>query len=576
MNAHSAGSMDRRRRVFPLTLALAFFFAATAWLTWPLPARMASAMNTSPDALLNDWALAWNFHILPREPLSLFDANIFFPRTDTLAYSEHLFGIALLAWPAYLLSGSHVLAYNFALIASFVLSGLGMYLLVHEVTGSRWAAAASGLAFLAAPYRFLQLLHIQLLTVQWFPFVLLYLCRFLREGRRRQLVAACLFALLQILSCNYYAIYLALALALFGLIVLAVHLRSGSLLDRRKTVALLLGAAAVALLALPFAQPYERNRAEGFYRRYEDVVQFSARPLDYLRPSTFNKVFFVEHLPRQQRSEKALFPGFTVVLLAGWGVLTGPGRDRDDTSSAVYRVVWLLSVSLIGVGLLLSFGPEITIAGDSHTLPYRYLYRHVPGFRGMRAPARLAVLVLLGLGVLSGLGLSRLLNRARRIRPWVGCAVIGVLLFEYQTYSLARLLTRPPAIPPVYQWLANQPGDFGILELPIHEDITREAIRMYFSTAHWKHLANGFSGWWPNDYWVLVGRMRHFPTFRILQYLERDVPVRYIIIHYAEYPEGERRRLQHDMERYRDRLPLRARFGTDAVHELLPEPETNR
>jgi hypothetical protein len=94
---------------------------------------------------------------------------------------------------------------------------------------------------------------------------------------------------------------------------------------------------------------------------------------------------------------------------------------------------------------------------------------------------------------------------------------------------------------------------------------------MYHSTVHWKDLANGFSGWWPNDYWVLVGRLRHFPTYRILQYLEREAPVRYIVIHYAQYPDARRRQLERDMERYKDRMPLRARYGNDAIHEILPD-----
>jgi hypothetical protein len=128
-------------------------------------------------------------------------------------------------------------------------------------------------------------------------------------------------------------------------------------------------------------------------------------------------------------------------------------------------------------------------------------------------------------------------------------------------------------VAPVYAWLALQEDDFGVLELPIHEDITREAIRLYNSTTHWKHLANGFSGWWPNDYWVLVGRMRYFPTARNLQYLEREVPVRFILVHYGEYAERQARVLEGNIERYRERMPLRARFGDDAVYELLPDSD---
>jgi len=31
--------------------------------------------------------------------------------------------------------------------------------------------------------------------------------------------------------------------------------------------------------------------------------------------------------------------------------------------------------------------------------------------------------------------------------------------------------------------------------------------------------------------------------------------------------------LEQNMERYIERMPLRARFGTDVVYELLPEPD---
>ena len=42
-----------------------FFLALTTLLTWPLATRMGSGISTSPDSLLNLWALAWNYHVLP-------------------------------------------------------------------------------------------------------------------------------------------------------------------------------------------------------------------------------------------------------------------------------------------------------------------------------------------------------------------------------------------------------------------------------------------------------------------------------------------------------------------------------
>ena len=41
----------------------------------------------SPDAMFNAWTLSWGLHQLWRDPLNVFDANIFFPDEGTLAYS---------------------------------------------------------------------------------------------------------------------------------------------------------------------------------------------------------------------------------------------------------------------------------------------------------------------------------------------------------------------------------------------------------------------------------------------------------------------------------------------------------
>ena len=546
--------------------ALLFFVAVTSWLTWPLTSRLTTGLSASPDALLNYWALAWNFHILPQAPLAYFDANIFAPRPDTLAYSEHLFAVALLAWPFYLATGSVVLAYNAAMFLSFVLSGLGMYLLARDLTGNRWAAVAAGTVFLAAPYRFLHVVHIQLLTLQWFPFVFWCLLRHLREGRTLWLAGVVGFSLLQILSCNYYGVYLAFAIVVFAAVLFTF---GRSLLSRKCVLGLAAGALLVSALALPFFLPYQRNRDEGFYRRYEDVVQFSAKPSDYLRPSTFNKAPHWTWLPRQERSEKALFPGFVALVLAVFGLHYGRHATRGDPLS---RTMWIFFVGVSAVAVLLSLGPELRLGERVVNLPYRFFYRHVLGFNGMRVPARISVLALLGGSVLVAWGVAGLLESRRRANL-VGAALVGLLLFDYQTYTLDRAMPEAPAIPAIYEALAKEPPG-AVLELPIHEgeSITRESLYMYYSTVHFKPLVNGYSGWWPNDYWQLVGRLRHFPTSRILRFLLERAPVRYIVIHYDRIPEPRRRRLEAEMDRYRERMPLLSRIGDDAVYEIVDAP----
>ncbi len=543
----------RSRRVD--AAAWGYFFLASVFFTWPLLPRLTTALSSSPDSLLNAWALGWSFHILPRDPLSLFDANIFFPRPDTLAYSEHLFGIALLVWPVFAATGSLPLAYNVALLSSFVLSGIGMYLLVREITKSPWAALASGTIFLAAPYRFGHLLQLQLLTLQWFPFVFWCALRFLREGRARQLGGIALFSLLQALSCNYYMVYLALAVILFGL---AVVVCSRELLSRRKLILLTLGAASVTTLCLPFLVPYTTNRERGFYRRYEDVAYYSASLRDYLSPSRFNRPPYERILPSTSRSEKALFPGLAAIALALVGI--GVGRSRD-------RLFWFFGIVLVLTAVILSLGPELKWGSGAIPLPYRFLYRHVPGFDSIRVPARISVLALFGIAVLAGLGTAALISRWRT--PFA-VALLGLLLFEYRTYSLESAFPEAPTPSAAHLWLAQSGSKGGVLVLPLYEgkEIGHESLAMIQSTVHFQPLVNGYSGWWPNDYWELVGRLRHFPTARSLRFLLERAPVRYVVVHYDRIPEPRRRELERGMERYRESMPMVFRLGDEAVYEI--------
>jgi len=532
-----------------------YFLLASIWLTWPLLPRMATSLSGSPDSLLNAWALGWSFHILPRDPLSLFDANIFFPRPDTLAYSEHLFGITLLVFPVFAVTGSLPLAYNVAVLSSFALSGIGMYLLVREITGSRWAALVSGTIFLAAPYRFGHLLQLQLLTLQWFPFVFWCALRFLREGRVRQLAGIAVFSLLQALSCNYYMVYLALTVVLFAL-SLGVYGRE--LLSRRKMVLLSLGAAAVSALCLPFLLPYARNRERGFHRRYEDVVYYSASLRDYTTPSRFNRPPYGRWLPSQGRSEKALLPGLGALALALVGVCVGHGRDR---------LFWLFCIVLSVTAVVLSLGPELRWGSAAIPLPYRFFYRHLPGFDSIRVPARISVLALFGIAVLAGLGASILVSKWKR--PFA-VALLGLLLLEYRTYSLDRVFPEAPTASAAHLWLAQGKATGGVLVLPIHEgrEIIHESLAMYQSRPHFQPLVNGYSGWWPNDYWELVGRLRHFPTARSVRFLLERAPVRYVVVHYDRIPEPRRLELERGMERYRESMPMVFRLGDEAIYEI--------
>ena len=195
--------------------ATAIYVAVTVAMTWPLATGLARDMPWDlGDSLLNCWILAWGadhlLRLLSGDISSLgelWHANIFYPATFALGYSEHLIAQAVQILPVYSLTGNIVLSYNLLFLSTFVLSGLGAFLLVRELTGSGVAGLVAGLIYAFAPYRIGQFSHVQVLSSQWMPFALYGLHRYFDTRRRAPLAGASAAIVAQNLSCGYFLFY---------------------------------------------------------------------------------------------------------------------------------------------------------------------------------------------------------------------------------------------------------------------------------------------------------------------------------------------------------------------------------
>src|SRR3954469_79371 len=132
--------------------ALAYLLLTLAY-TWPLAARVSTGVaHDLGDPVLNAWILWWSTKAVPLTA-AWWNAPIFYPAPGTLAFSEHLVGLAPLTAPLIALSGSPLFGYNVALLASYVLCALSAYFLAFTLTRSHDASFVAGLAFAFAPYR---------------------------------------------------------------------------------------------------------------------------------------------------------------------------------------------------------------------------------------------------------------------------------------------------------------------------------------------------------------------------------------------------------------------------------------
>jgi hypothetical protein len=164
--------------------------------------------------------------------------------------------------------------------------------------------------------------------------------------------------------------------------------------------------------------------------------------------------------------------------------------------------------------------------------PYGLFFRFVPGYDGLRAPARFAGVAMLGLGALAAVNLAAAVRGIRRpaARATVCAAALAALVTEY--WSAPRQMRFAPAPKPAYDWLrAAPPGP--VIEFPVprrEADMWREAVYEFYSTRHWRPLFNGYSGYSPPDYRVACRYLDSFPDSVSVSVL-RHFGIRYAVVH---------------------------------------------
>ena len=495
-------------RRLPMALAMVLACLVLACLfTYPLAWNMASAVPVAGDSLFVSWVLAWDYHILTTHPLSLFDANIFFPERNTLAYSEIMLGDLPLSAPVYALTGNPLVAFNALLIGSFALNMLSMGALAWRLTGDRGAATIAAAVFAFAPMRIAELERPQLLATWWLPLGLLALERLVATGRARYLHATVLLIVLELLSSLYLGYAMAIGLVAYGLGALAAGPRPRPLVVIRHG---LLAAGLAAVVFVPVARHHLlAARWLGLERTVGELRLNGARPSD-LVSIPYGNHLYGGRLPLRAQ-ERALFVGFGALLLAAIGLVARPA------SSALRRARWGFA-AMAATGLLLAFGP--VDPGRSYTWLFGWLYELLrlgaPGFSALRFPTRFWLLALTAVAGLAGLGATAVTRSCRRRgRAWLGSALVAatllVLAGEYASAPLhLAKAASGEAIPAVYRLLATLPEKGAVLELPLGSNTSDIQVqwygvyRTYYSAYHFRRIVSGYSGYIPPSYGTIA------------------------------------------------------------------------
>lgn len=405
------------------------------------------------------------------------------------------------------LTGSAVCGWNIAIASGFVLSGLSMFALARRLCRHDVAATIAAVAYTLAPYRQLKA-EGHIAYVHTYAFPLLFLTGLLlweRPTKGRIAAAAAVVALLGYTD-GYFILlgavaFAALHLGAFGWT--ALRERAGAVEIRRSAAAVVIVAGLAVALLVPVLYTFLSTSSEissTLTRSGQEVVNYAARPVEYLLPVRSHPVFDEVIGPWQDRnlhgsnfSESTLFLGWSSVLAAVAAVASSLRTRRRSIESVEdrwrQRAVAALALTAVA-GFLFSLPPSVDVGPVTVPMPSGVVSGVVLFWR---VYARFFIVVHAAVAALAAVGLSLALTRptwSRVTRAGAAAGLVVLVLFE-------TLVTWTPGswsyelAPQAYRFVAAQEDVDIIAEWPLQPtSLDPDHTYLTFVPVHRKKLVN--------------------------------------------------------------------------------------
>ena len=508
--------------------------------TYPLITGLDHLSRHNDDEWLNAWAVSWIAHQLVRNPLSVFDANMFYPHEQAFAYTEPLLIPGMMGIPIHWLGSSPLLTYNVLLLLGMTLTGLAVYALVVKWTGNHWSGLLSGALFTFGTPMLTRLPHLQVQHFYWLPLALMAFDALMTKRRTRDAVWVGGCVLGAALTSGYTAVFVVFALGA----ALVVRVPSwwgrhgvGVLLRLAVVAAVTVGA--FFLLLSPYRE-FQLTRPLPGVGELSKTLQMYLSSATYLHYNTWSQQFY-------EQAPGSFFPGVVAVVLAGKALVA--------RRSAATPGVRSLLIGIAAIGFVMSLGTLTPV--------YAWVYELAPPFQSLRAPSRFAILPFFAVAVLAGLGFSQF---CRRLSPkWCGPLAVGLLILA-TVEGRHGVQYRPVDWElPIYRVLADV-DDGPVVELPIYRDgrFNRNAFYLLGSTVHWKPLVNGFGNSRPPDFDKTAAVISWFPSLPAVAQLQA-LGVRYVVVHTDSIPDIRGRLARAEG---RPDVTLIAQDGSDRLYRI--------
>ncbi len=445
-------------------------------------------IGNSADTYQGLWNLWWVKHSTLSLQSPYFTSYIYYPYGADLYVHTLSPAAGFLTIPFQLAFGI-IFSYNLIIILSFILGGYGTYQLAFHITNDKKASFFAGLVFTFSTYHFSRALgHMNLVSIQWIPFYVLFMLKMRHEKTYTNALAATFLLVLTALMADLqYVLFLALFTLFYVAYELVLNRNQFRGFLKRLAITATASAGFIFLYFTPLISGWLSGKYAYAATPASDSVVLSSDLLGFFTPSQFNPLFgSISSRITQSFSTTALYPmesstyiGYTVLALAVFACIKLRKQVR----------FWLFSAIAF---LILSLGPLLHVMGTiiNIPLPEAIILYTVPIFR---APSRFVVMATLCLAVLAATALKQANMSIGRLKNGKILSILFIVVVSASLLAENNFLPYPTiedtAVPQFYYQLAQINETFAVLDLP--QNYSENNLYMYYGTVSEKPLLSG-------------------------------------------------------------------------------------
>ena len=528
----------------PVIFVLIYFVIASIYITYPLLLHMSDNISGLGDQLYINWILNWNIYSFTHDMANILNTNIFYPYHNTLAYSDIYITMSIISFLPTKIIGQPAVAYNFAVLFSFITLGFFTYLLCLYITKNHFASIAGGTLMAFSTYTLMEIEHLQIISMGWVSLSVLYFLKFLDKRSYKYLAFSCLFFVFQIYNSflpAYFIVFSCLIITILYFLKRKISVKDINI----KKIFLILGF--TILISIPVIIPYYSvSNQFNYVRDIRESIRFANRPEYTFYPGDRTKLYsFLINTFYKDNKGPYLYDGYIGLAFLVLSLFSIINRIISKKKNWFLFDTFLIAAVF---GFILSLGPALQWGGRVIKLPfiiplpYALFYFIFPGFKGFRDSSRWEMLFIFTFVVCISIFLSNFYKNKSNLKIYLlTLLIIFTVLFEFNFPFVNFKIPLKEQFPKMYSYIKTLPKNAVIAQLPIYNWDTflsgpyPENIREYYYTLTFPKTINGTAGFdpppWQNNIRFLIVNFPNDSSISLLQ----KMSVQYLVVHKSEY-----------------------------------------